>query len=108
MIDNNLKQRGNISFAHLILVLFSVLAIISGILGYGIIFKIAVSGPLIITSLGVFLLIFTVEARHGLSQVIDSKITSFRGLETSFKEVRWKLELSYVLAGTLFFLISQQ
>lgn len=106
MLDNNLKKGGNLSFTHLILVLVSVLAIISGILGHGIIFKIAVSGPLIISSLGVFLLIFTVEARHGLSQVIDSKITSVRGLETSFKEVRWKLELSYVLAGTLFFLIS--
>ena len=101
-----MKKGGNLSFTHLILVLVSVLAIISGILGHGIIFKIAVSGPLIISSLGVFLLIFTVEARHGLSQVIDSKITSVRGLETSFKEVRWKLELSYVLAGTLFFLIS--
>tara|TARA_B110001452_G_scaffold243345_1_gene226699 strand:- start:9189 stop:10535 length:1347 start_codon:yes stop_codon:yes gene_type:complete len=106
LLDNNLKKGGNLSFTHLILVLVSVLAIISGILGHGIIFKIAVSGPLIISSLGVFLLIFTVEARHGLSQVIDSKITSVRGLETSFKEVRWKLELSYVLAGTLFFLIS--
>ena len=106
MTDTNLEKRGNISPPHLSLALFSVLAMISGILGHGIIIKIAVSGPLIISSLGVFLLIFTVEARHGLSQVIDSKITSFKGLETSFKEVRWKLEVSYVLASVLFFLIS--
>ena len=104
MNDTQVKTVLNVSLRYLILASVSVVLMISGFLGHGIIFKIAVSGPWIVSTLGLFLLIFTVEARHNLSQVVDSKLTSFRGLETSFKEIRWKLELTLFLFGTIFFL----
>jgi len=102
--DAQVKTVLKVSLRYLILVSASVVLIVSGFLGNGLGFKIAVSGPWFVSTTGIFLLIFTIEARHNLSQVIDSKLTSVRGLETSFKEIKLKLELALGLFGTIFFL----
>jgi hypothetical protein len=81
--------------------LMGVFAIISGISGHGILFNIAVSGPLLWFSLGIFIIFFVIESRHGISQSIDSKVTKIQGLETSNKEISLKLELVMILSSII-------
>ena len=110
MIKDTSDKNRKMSFAHLALMLLGVFTIISGISGHGILFNIAVSGPLMWFSLGIFIIFFVIESRHGISQSIDSKLTKIRGLETSNKEISLKLELVMIFGsliltlGSIYFL----
>jgi len=99
------KTLGNLSLQYLFITLTGILAIISGLLGEGIFLYIAVSGPLILFCIGLFLIGFTIEARHASSQVIDSYIIEKVGNLKS-KETRIQLSLLMLISGTLIFLIS--
>jgi hypothetical protein len=50
--------------------LVGVFTIIAGISGHGILFNIAVSGPLMWFSLGIFIIFFVIESRHGIAKVL--------------------------------------
>ena len=81
--------------------IIGVFAIISGISGHGVLFNIAVSGPLIWFSIGIFIMFFVIESRHAVSQNMDSKLTKIQGLETRNKEVSLKLELVMFLSSVI-------
>jgi len=101
------KSLGSLSFWYLFFSFIGIVAIVSGLLNEGIFFDFAVFGPLMLFCLGIFVLSFTVEARHGTSKIIDSYIFEKIGVTNlKTKETRIQLTLLMLIMGAFIFLIS--
>ena len=57
--------------------LFGIYLLILGILKEDMFLRIAIFGPILIAAAGIFLLMLTIDIRHGLSSALQSTISSF-------------------------------
>jgi len=101
------KSAGNLSLQYLVIASLGILAIISGLLNQDIFLYTAVSGPLILFGIGIFLLSFTIEAKHGTSKIIDSYIIErIDTVNSSTKEIRAQLTFLIFILSAFLFLIA--
>ena len=80
-------------------------AIIVGISGHQD-FNIATIGAFFLTAIGVFILFFQIEIQHSLSELLDSYIGNYPGMETEYQQTRRFLDVSILLTSLVFFSIA--
>ncbi len=80
-------------------------AIIVGISGHQD-FNIATVGAFFLTAIGVFILFFQIEIQHSLSELLDSYIGNYPGMETEYQQTRRFLDVSISLTSLVFFSIA--
>ena len=73
-------------------------AIIVGISGHQD-FNIATIGAFFLTAIGVFILFFQIEIQHSLSELLDSYIGNYPGMETEYQQTRRFLDVSILLTS---------
>lgn len=80
-------------------------AIIVGISGHQD-FNIATIGAFFLTAIGVFILFSQIEIQHSLSELLDSYIGNYPGMETEYQQTRRFLDVSILLTSLVFFSIA--
>ncbi|MDA8550844.1 hypothetical protein N9K65_02450 [Candidatus Poseidoniales archaeon] len=99
------EQSIHFSFVSLITMGFATCAIIVGISGHQD-FNIATIGAFFLTAIGVFILFFQTEIQHSFSELLDSYIGNYPGMETEYQQTRRFLDVSILLTILVFFSIA--
>jgi len=98
---------GSVSLHHLIPVIIGMIALILGLTNEDLILHHAVFGPLILFSIGAFILMILIESRHSTSGRLDSFIFSKIGASGSqYKNARNLISLGFTTLSLQFALIS--
>lgn len=77
MLDQERDNYGHFGPGYFFFGLFGIYLLILGILKEDMFLRIAIFGPILIAGAGIFLLMLTIDIRHGLSSALQSTISSF-------------------------------
>lgn len=98
------EQSVHISIVPLFSMIIAILAIVAGISDKED-FNIATIGAFFLTAIGVFILFLQTEIQHSLSELLDSYIGNFPGMETEYQKTRRFIDWSIFLTTLILFFV---